>query len=436
MTEFSIGIQGWEAPIHGSPEVAQTAAKLAIVVDDQYATRADDDWSRSTRNDVLLSAYPLALWFAGSWWRLRWESASTRGRTLSWRMAHELPAAGHGFLWPGLSFASDGEYVEVTCNPSDPRSREPIRYLARFQTAISAKTFERAIDEFVDLVIARLDGSDSDLKSVWRSVLDERRDPTTSYHRQLEARLGFDPQEAPHALVDRLLALETDTGRNALLEVASGVAGRDPLPSIGKVLALADSSGVNGEIDLPRLLAQELNLLRRELVPPWELGYRLARLARNAWNLDGDVVRSSALANILHVSERAIEEPLARTERDVPFGLAIRQDETSRLRLVFRKAREDSRRFEAARFLADWLLRHDGDRWFPETDATTARQKAQRAFAAEFLCPIELLTAFLNHDFSEDAVERASIHFGISTWAVQHQLVNRGPGDRDANEAG
>ncbi len=66
------------------------------------------------------------------------------------------------------------------------------------------------------------------------------------------------------------------------------------------------------------------------------------------------------------------------------------------------------------------------DRWLPVTDAKTARQKMQRAFAIEFLCPIQSLTAFLGDDFSSDATEEAAEHFGVSHTAVETHLVNNG----------
>ena len=60
------------------------------------------------------------------------------------------------------------------------------------------------------------------------------------------------------------------------------------------------------------------------------------------------------------------------------------------------------------------------------TDAGTARQKAQRAFAIEFLCPISALENYLKHDFSEEAVEEAAEYFGVSELAVRSHLANHG----------
>ncbi|HZO53713.1 MAG TPA: hypothetical protein VFB63_13440, partial [Bryobacteraceae bacterium] len=64
--------------------------------------------------------------------------------------------------------------------------------------------------------------------------------------------------------------------------------------------------------------------------------------------------------------------------------------------------------------------------WLPATDSKSSRQKIQRSFAAEFLCPIETLTDFLDGDYSPELVEEAAERFGVSELAVETQLVNHG----------
>jgi Zn-dependent peptidase ImmA (M78 family) len=112
---------------------------------------------------------------------------------------------------------------------------------------------------------------------------------------------------------------------------------------------------------------------------------------------------------------------------EVPLGLAVRHNGSDNLRLIFRKMNRMARRFEAARFLADHLLAPAKDHWLPVTDSKTARQKAQRAFAVEFLCPIEELKAFLDGDFSsDDAIDGAGEYFGVSALAIRSHLANNG----------
>jgi len=66
------------------------------------------------------------------------------------------------------------------------------------------------------------------------------------------------------------------------------------------------------------------------------------------------------------------------------------------------------------------------DHWLPTTDTATARQKLQRAFAAEFLCPITTLQEYLNGDLSEEAIEDAGEHFEVSSVMVRSHLANNG----------
>jgi len=72
-------------------------------------------------------------------------------------MSHELPAAGYGFIWPRLIFASDGEAIRVSCRRSPALSPEPVRYLSEFDVFVPAQEFEREMDNFMDLVLRRLD---------------------------------------------------------------------------------------------------------------------------------------------------------------------------------------------------------------------------------------------------------------------------------------
>jgi len=92
-------------------------------------------------------------------------------------MSHELPAAGYGFIWPQLGFASDGESIRVSCRQSSALSQEPIHYLSEFDVAVPARVFETGIDSFMDLVLRRLDIlGETDLHLLWREVLAERAD--------------------------------------------------------------------------------------------------------------------------------------------------------------------------------------------------------------------------------------------------------------------
>jgi Zn-dependent peptidase ImmA (M78 family) len=60
----------------------------------------------------------------------------------------------------------------------------------------------------------------------------------------------------------------------------------------------------------------------------------------------------------------------------------------------------------------------------PDYGCTDRAQKLQRAFAAEFLCPIDSLRSYLGDEFLPDAFEDAAEYFGISETAVKSHLAN------------
>jgi hypothetical protein len=414
----------WEACDCGLPEDRMTAARLHIAVGDLVATRIEDTLSHAVHDRIHVSAYPLALWFAANWWRLRWEPQSLWGELpVSWRMAHEMPAAGHGFIWPRIAFSSDGETIEASCRPSRLNSPEPIRYLSDFRASIEGNEFESAVDGFIDHVLARLrelNAGDTDLSRLWSEVTAERRDPKEQAWRKLEARLGFDPDEAPEQTLRDLLALSEQTGQAALDEIAPALPKATLDEAIRRTTCIAHGTGTIAHVHKPDALR---HLHFSSGMPPWDRGRSLATAARRAWAISQDAVTDQDLANLFDIPIRTFS-PEHGTDLKVPFGLAIRETGDSRLNLLFKRRNASGLRFEAARFLADYLTAPASDAWLPATDTRTARQKMQRAFAAEFLCPIDALQAFLDDDLSEERIEEAADHFGVSALTAKNQLAS------------
>jgi hypothetical protein len=427
MSAFSISAE-WISPGHRPEEIGQTSALLTIKCGDHFATRNEDEWSRSVHSFACLSCYPLALWFAACWWRLRWEPTPNAVPSVEWRMAHELPAAGYGFLWPTLAFDSDGESIVVACRPTDLISQEPVRYLERFTMSVDRRIFEKAIGDFVNLVVARLSAvgiHKSELHAVWREVIQERGDPEMSFNRRVEAGLGFDPGEAPQGMLENFRMLSQEAGEAASFEIALALPRNSSEGQLRELQELARSTGIAGEIQAPAPLLALARDAAYQDYAPWERGWLLARRARSVWGLHLEPMSDAAFSEILGAD--ITKAANAAIDGRIPIGVAVRSRPGSdHLKFHFRRSNYTGRRFEAARLLADHLLAPSKDRWLPETDVKTARQKIQRAFAAEFLCPIEGLRGFLDNDFSGYAIENAGFHFGVSPLAVRSHLANNG----------
>lgn len=424
--DFKI-IPEWTSAEHGPEELRKTSARLQIICADQIATRSQDEWSQSVQNVVHLSAYPLAQWFAASWWRLRWEPASEGLGPVSWRMSHEMSAAGFGYLWPLLRFEPDGEAVDIICHPSAEGGKEPIVYLNTFRKTIPGTMFERAIDAFINQVLARLDAvglRETSLHAIWRDIQEERLNQQFAAYRKIEALLGFDPDEAPEPLVAHLLSMAQQAGDAAMAEIAPVCAGEHPERTLQEIITLAETASVDGRIEkpIPLVADQVAKLPMHRQARPWERGWALARQARQAWSLQSGPISDKTLSDILAIPARVLGEP--RQHNRPPLSLAVRQDEEGKVKLAFRRGTHLGRRFETARLLADFLSAPSEDRWLPATDSKTARQKIQRAFAAEFLCPIEALREYLADDFSTEAMDEAGEHFQVSPLAVKSHLAN------------
>jgi hypothetical protein len=415
----------WQPGEHGLKEDRLTSALLRITFAEGTATAISDSWSATVLDSIRVSAYPLALWFASCWWRLRWEPRTAASSSADWLMSHDMRAAGHGFIWPPLRFESDGEHVEALCRPSSPKSREPVRYLSSFRATVIAEDFERSVDAFMRRVLARLTElgmQDTDLHRIWQEVLVEPRNPESAELRRLEAQLGFDPDEAPGQVFTSLCELAAEAGRDAIAEIAPALRKNNLPESLKQTVEFARSPGIQGRLAIDRKHFDH-HKSEYKAVMPWERGYLLARDARSAWGLIVDAISDETLSDVLEVMPRVLESSQGHA---APMGLAVRQEDNERLSLHFRKSHRTARRFEAARFIAEGLLSIN-DSWLPATDTSTARQKVQRGFAAEFLCPIESLKDYLQEDYSNDElIDDAADYYSVGPLMIKSHLVNHG----------
>jgi Zn-dependent peptidase ImmA (M78 family) len=136
--------------------------------------------------------------------------------------------------------------------------------------------------------------------------------------------------------------------------------------------------------------------------------------------LGNEPISQDRLAELLGLRASELEEgPLGL---DPALGLAIVEGDLVLLHL--RKRHPHARRFEVARCIGDMIGHASSGAWRPISDALTVRQKMQRAFAAEFLCPIEGLRAAYGDDAGEDAVLDARDRFLVSEQVIELQRRN------------
>lgn len=410
----------------GAPFSRETTAQFALYVDDVCLTRNEDIWSKTTRDSVLISTYPLAMWLAYSWWRLNWEPLPRPHAqpSLDWRMAHELGAANHGFVWPRVLFASDGEFINVWAEAAKTDGQS-VSYLGGLEAprSISVSQFQQSVDGFICAVLNRLRAvglHDTELAGLWNLVLEDRADPSMARMRCLEAQMGFDPEECPDNVLRQALTLQKKTGDSAMSELAPVFGRRGEGASIFEIENLGAAPGLRGK---PEIEPSNIDPIGSTQAP-WQRGVDAARKLRAHINNTDGAINNATLLGLLGLTESQVEDWSVPTRSPVavatPAGCGY-------FNYVLRKRHPLGRRFEFSRLLGDHLHEPEGSAyWLTSTDLATARQKYQRAFAAEFLCPLQSLVNFLGGDFSESALEESADHFDVSGQTVESLLINNG----------
>lgn len=420
----------WAPYRDSDKKIGETTARFSMYVDDICLTKCEDGVSGTVHDHVFVSLYPLAMWFAFCWWRLHYEILPDRVDH-DWRMSHEISSANEGFVWPTVRFAPDQDEVHIWARASQSPQQISLRYLNGLEQphAVPRQQFAKAVSDLIERVILRLENiglHNTDLVQLWEIVQSDQKDPQTHQKRLIEAKLGFDPEECPEDMIRQAIALEKMLGVNSFSEIAGAYAGENG-GRTDSISALADSRGVKGDPDnIPDLK------LKTDAHAPWQSAVAAAKELRKKIGRPKGKLADAQLYDLLGLSASAIEkwQPVGRAKA----SLAGRTNGRV-MKFIPRRSYPTSRRFELARFVGDYLRmredmallkKTDTQPWLVTADVSTVRQKFQRAFAAEFLCPIEDLKEFLGDDFSISAVEDAADEFQISEVAVNSLLMNNG----------
>ncbi len=410
----------WEKLERGTPEDRACFAAIGLRYGNVWLTEAEDAFVNRVRGQVHLSAYKLAEWFAWNWWRLRWEP---RTRAVDWALAHHMTTIGGGYVWPNLTIFSDGERIVWLAKPTQPDAREPIRYIANIAAIGLPGSFESALDRFVEQVLGQLHEEGiqaSNLAAVWGNVLSERSDPNLAERRKLEALLGFDPDEADDAVLERLILDAGTMGRGAIEEIAAERASQGEVLTAKKLGEVADTVGFASRPRDSVPLDSNTPLPRVGESPAWLRGAAAARALRSQQNLGAAPLGSSRLTQMAAVTSDVVD---ASRDRLSIFSFALDRTQAHG-RIVLRSKWATGRRFELARIIGDRLAGSSDGQLHPATHAFTYRQKFQRAFAAELLCPFDALEHMLHGDYSAEAMQDAANYFEVSPLTVRTLLVN------------
>lgn len=417
----------------GTVEECATFGKLTIETRHAMLTEGFDYHLKGSRTGPLVSAYYLAEWFAWNWWRLRWEP---RRNGSDWDFAHKMNNIGEGYVWPNITIFSDGVRTALISGASENPEAKPFRYFGANPVMMPSTSYEGAVDKFIGQVLSRLQDrgiADSNLGRLWKDLLAERSDTEISQRRRIEAMLGREPDEIEDDKIEQLVSDAKQLGANAVEEVAAhqgriGSVGVDII-SAADFVASAKSDGFDVAIKDAVRLGSDCQLPNKLHVHAWQLGAAAAKALRDQERLGSGLISDKRLAEMAGTQAAAVTNGI---KADIKMPFLLDQDKELS-RIVLSARRLEGCRFNLARLLGDNLLNREGA-LHPATRASTYRQKAQRAFAAELLSPFEAVEDMMQGDYSDDMQEEVAGHFSVSPMTINTLLKNHGRIERDDPE--
>ena len=124
------------------------------------------------------------------------------------------------------------------------------------------------------------------------------------------------------------------------------------------------------------------------------------------------------------MAKRALTTPGKGAQDFGSVSWTLRQNREERI--VFRSRRDTSRRFDLARLVADRLFSmnqcNPEESMLPATRTHSYRQKAQRAFAGELLCPWLAVVERLGNDYSQENQQQVADEFGVSPMVIDVKI--------------
>ena len=267
---------------------------------------------------------------------------------------------------------------------------------------------------------------------LWDEVGEERRDPDLSELRILEACMGYDPDEVPDYHIEGLRKLMQTHGKSAVQEMVAAY-GLATAPSLKN---LRDTVRENNVVvcvpdcdDVRRRIGEECDALQA----PWRRAESAASIAREKWDMRLPV-STETFCDILGIRHPDFLRDKSGGQGSFMAGFR-EAGSTDRFLASINSKYSTSRRFELARLVADHLAAREEDMLLPGTRSMTSRQKFQRAFAQEFLCPFTELEEYLGTKTPDsDDIYDAARHFDVSPLLIHTTLVNKGVLERETLE--
>ena len=416
-TEFAFKRDGWLDSSVDDAE-ARAFARLSISIDGTQISRNVSKRGGGESSAINTSLLPLSEFLAANWWPLLYEPVRP---TISdaFRARHRLDSGMRGYAFPALALWSGGEStIFADWSPFDnpfstvsflaPHPEEPAQVLR--------DAVETTLLDLIQAALERTGSSAIDLLLAWERVQQSIANPDELAYCRAAGRLGLDPYDPDTPDLSVWAAGVPET----LFADVSEIVEVNDLPKTSEWLRESDAKlKLFPEIDFNYFgipAADDLN------DPAWVAGQASAELlyTRTTASIEKprqaiDEIFGSAISREGEIGERG---------PDGVSALVQRFTTSAKIGTVARSARQRRFRACAATYIA-WTAM-DGDER-AATDASTRRQQASRAFAAEMLAHrMALLERASSTGFDGEDIEQLASEFICPFEAVARQAYRAG----------
>ena len=400
---------------NAAPEERATVADLQLFINDENVTR--HFYGNAADDRITVALYGIAHGLVHHWWTI----FGSRDREIS------LASFRSGYLFPDIRIRFDGSAFEVAAQQHEYQN-SGVRFWAGPAEVMVRVDGERLLEELVSKVLHRLEERNvlrTGAHLRWQRVQSSRQHKDEARFCEAAGSLGLDPYRISDEPARFIEAAENLFGGEALVDFVCGAAATNQGRLLEWVERMIDDR--SSQYRLPDLAETVGAVLQSQVpkgaAPAWAAGYSRARAMRKVLGIQQnhkfssfrEIAKALGAGASYNVAPKVDGIRALRSERPDGWQIHLRNHGDS-------AEAQAQQLFAMARALGDAVC-------FPETSLAPVndvhnayRQAAGRAFAAEFLAPIDEIRSML-----EDRNDHLTIAdaFGVSTSVVDRQIENQ-----------